>query len=398
MNKTIRYVLISAAAAAVSQAAPFLAVGDGAELFATGVLGVRADDNVLLASGQRGSPEKDDIIFDVVPGLELDFGKNAQWQGSVTVQETFNRYVDNKDLDADLFSGDLVTKYDDGKAKANFNVGYHALNQNTADVRGTVDGRLVRRDITSAAASGEVVISEIASVGAGLTYSHENYHPINYVDSDTTTLPINFYYKWTPKLDLSAGFQYRNYQVQNRGDLRALNPTVDPRAIGPNSQDYFYNIGARGEFTPKLTGKVAVGYTQRKTSYFPNRDLLGVDSSLAFEVSPKTTLQAGLSNDFGTSPQGEQQKNLTANLLASTKLTEQWSANAGISYRGISYGSTATRGGRNDDYWEGTLGAAYVLNANIRLVGAYVYRTYKSDLASSEFDNNVFSIAANLRY
>ncbi len=379
MNKTIRYVLTTAAIAVASQAAPFMAVGDGAELFATGVLGVRVDDNIFLANNKTS-----DTIFDITPGVELDFGKNSQTQGSLTLADTFSNYTDHSGLNTNLFNGDFVTKYDDGKMKLGFNVGYHELNQNTVDIRAT-NGRLIRRDITNAGANGEVGISEITAVGAAVTYNHENYHPSNYVDSDTLTVPLNFYYKWTPKVDLSAGFQYRDYQAKNN--------------LAADSTDNFFNVGARGEFSPKFTGKFAIGYTQRRFSgsNLGNQSLVGLDSSFAYEFSPKTTIQVGASNDFGTSPTGAQQKNLTGNVSVITKLTEEWSINGGLSYRGIRYYGLRTAD-RTDDYWEGTLGASYILNANVRFVGAYVYRTYKTDILNSGFDNNVFSIAANFRY
>lgn len=371
MNKSLRYLILSASIAAIAQAAPFMAVGDGAELFVTGVLNVRADDNIFLAQN-----EENDLIFDITPGLELSFGKDAQAQGSLAVSDTFSNYADNSALNTNLFNADFVTKFDDGKMKLGFNAGYHELNQNSVDVR-AVNGRLIRRDITSAGANAEVGVSDITSVGAAVTYSNEDYHPTGFVDSETLSIPVNFYYKWTPKLDLSLGYTYSDY---------------NPEALAEASTDHFFNIGARGEFTPKLTGKLAVGYTQRKFDRGGDRSLLGLDASFAAELTPKTSLQFGASNMFGTSPTGAQQKNLTGNALVTTKLTEEWSVNAGISYRRIRYDT------RSDDYWEGTLGAAYVVSANVRIVGAYVYRTYQADIASSEFTNNVFSIAANFRY
>jgi hypothetical protein len=370
MNKSIRLVLLSAAAAVACQAAPFVAVGDGAELFATGVLGVRADDNILLANSAR---KISDIILDITPGLELDFGKNAQTQGSLTLADAFAVYTDHSKYNTNLFAGNFVTRYDDGKMKLGFNAGYNELNQNTPDVRG-----LVRRDVASAGANGEVGVSEISSVGAAVTYSHENYHPANFVDSDTLTVPINFYYKWTPKTDLSLGYAYRDFQANN---------------LAEDSTDHFFNIGARGEFGPKLTGKFAVGYRTINYAKSSSQHAVGLDSSFAYELTPKSALQFGATNDFGTSPTGGKQRNLTINALVTTKLTEEFTANAGVSYRSIHYIA-----GRTDDYWEGTLGGSYIINANIRLVGAYVYRNYNTDLVGSDFTNNVFSIAANFRY
>lgn len=383
MNRLTRYLAISASLAVASQAAPFIAVGDGAELFATGVLGVRSDDNILLASdtpppGSLGNKKESDVIFEITPGLDLTFGKGAQTQGSLKIADIFTNYADNSGLNTNLAQGDFVTKYNDGKSKLGINLGYHELNQNTVDTRG-----LVRRDVSTGNLNAEVDVSELTGVGGEFTYNHENFHPNNYVDADTITIPVNFYYKWTPKIDLSLGYQYRDFQCKN--------------GLALDSTDNFFNIGARGEFTPLLTGKFAIGYTQRRFSGgYKSRSGLGVQSSFAYAVSAKSSVQFGVTNDFGTSPTGEQQKNLTANLTFDTKLSEVWSVNAGVNYRAITYNFNKV--GRTDDYYEAVIGAGYTINNNVRLVGSYTYRTYKSDVLASEFDNNVFAISAIFRY
>lgn len=390
-HSSLRFALVSLSIswASLSQAAPFMAIGDGAELFLTGTLGVRVDDNIFLASGLPRDPNRpasgtnrlneeiDDIIFDITPGVELTFGKDAQVKGALILSLAFANYTDNSDLNTTLFAGDFVSRYDDGKMKLGFNVGYHEVNQNSVEVRG-----LTRRDIFTAGADGEVEISQITSIGAGLTFTHENYHPRSFSDSDDLTVPIDFYYKWTPKVDLSLGYRFRDH---------------DMASLGNDSKDHFFNVGARGEFTPKLTGRAAVGINTRKIDGPASRGggdetLLGADASFTYEMSPKTNLQAGISNDFGTSPQGQQQKNLTLNGMVTSKISEEWTINAGLSWRSIDYGS------RTDDYLEGTLGTTYVVNANIRIIGAFVHRDYSSDIRGSEFKNNVFAVSAHFRY
>jgi polysaccharide biosynthesis protein VpsM len=366
MKQLYRSLLVSALIASVSHAAPFLAIGDGAELFVTGQLGVRADDNIFLDQTNTS-----DTIFDINPGVELTFGKDAQLQGALTLVDAFANYSDNSKLNTNLFSGDFVAKFDDSKMKLAFNAGYHELNQNAPDIRG-----LTRRDVFSTGGTGEVEVSQILSVGGGITYQNENYKRKNYADTQTLTIPLNLYYKWTEKIDLSAGYQYRDYNA----------------TIGQDSTDHFFNVGARGEMAPKLTGTFRVGYTQRQLSVSGSKSGLGLDSSFAYELTPKTTLQFAASNDYGTSPQGQQQRNLTLNLSSQTKISEQWSVTAGGSFRGITYDT------RTDDYWEGNLGATYVYNSYLHFTGAYVYRDYVSDITSSEFKNNVFSVAAYFRY
>ena len=95
---------------------------------------------------------------------------------------------------------------------------------------------------------------------------------------------------------------------------------------------------------------------------------------------------------YAYAPQGAQQKNFSLGGVITSSISDQWSVNAGLSYRGIDYLT------RTDDYIEGTIGAAYIVNAYVRVVGSYVYRNNSSPLAGSEFTNNVFSISANLRY
>lgn len=372
MKNSLRIVLFSLSLGSVGYAAPLVAIGDGAELFVTGTLGVRVDDNIFL-----GANGIDDVIFDINPGVEITFGKNAQLKGALTLADNFSTYADNSSLNTNLFQADFVAKYDDAKLKLGFNAGFHELNQNTADVRG---GKLTRRDIATAGGNAEVEISQLMSVGAGLSFLHENYKPAGYDDADEITVPLDVYYELTPKLDMSVGYRYRDREI---------------KGVGRDSTDHFLSVGARGDFSPKLTGVLKVGYSKRRIANGGDRNLLGLDSSFALELSPKTSVQLGASNDFGVTPQGDQQKNLTINGSATFKLTTELSLNGGVSWRSIQYSS------RTDDFWEYTAGAAYIINSNIRLAGSYVHRDYSSDnraFAGSEFKNNVFSVSATLRY
>jgi len=353
-----------------------MAIGDGAELFLTGTLGVRSDDNIFLARNAES-----DVIFDINPGIDITFGKDAQMKGALTLSDNFANYSDHSDLNTQLFQGDFFTRYDDGKLKLGFNVGYHEFNQNSVDAR--LASTLVRRDVFNAGGNTEVEISQLSSIAAGLAFVHENYKRTGFTDSESLTVPIDFYWKWTPKVDVSVGYRYRDYKVD----------------VGSDSSDHFFNVGARGEFSPKFTGKFAVGLNRRKLDVGGDDDSFGVDSSFAYEIDAKTNLQFGATNDFGTSPQGQQQKNLTVNAMVVTKISEEWSINGGISWRNIAYRRLSrTVGPHEDDFWELQLGAAYIVNANVRIVGGYTYRKYNSDIVASEFKNNVFNVAANFRY
>ena len=378
MKNLSKIALVVFALGTTAYAAPFMAIGDGAELFVTGMVGIRADDNIYMANKAQS-----DTIFDFHPGLELTFGKDAQVKGSLTLVDDFSNYSSNSSLNTNLASANFNSSFDDGKMKLSFTAGYQETNQNTVDVRPTgPTGGLIRRDAFTAGGKGETEISEITSVAAGVTFTHTRFRRAGYGNSDDYTVPLNIYYKWTPKVDLSAGYRYRYYET----------------TITQNTTDHFLNVGARGEFSPKLKGDFAVGLMRRDFAKGGSNDMLGVDASLTYEVSPKSSLHLGASASPDTSPQGAQQKNYSVNGALTTNISEQWSVNAGLSYRGIEYQPSATSAGRTDDYMEGSLGATYVVNAYTRLVGAYAYRHNGSKLAGGDFTNNVFSLSASLRY
>lgn len=370
----VRFSLLAVAVGCSGHAVPFLSIGGGAELFLTGSLGLRADDNIYLAKDATS-----DLIFDLTPGAEISFGKNAQFKGKLALAEAFTSYADNSPLNTNLFSADFVSRYDDGKLRLGYDLGFRELNQNSFDARPTLAGLtpgLVRRDNFATSATAESEISQITAVTTSITFTRDNYKRAGYADTDSLTVPIDLYYKWTPKTDLSLGYRYRDTQVE----------------IGQDSTDHFFNVGARGEFSPKLTGRFAVGLNTRKLVGGGDASQLGLEAKFAYELTPKTVLEFGATNDFGTSPQGQQLKNKTVSGLVTAKLSPEWSVNTGLSWRTIDYGS------RTDDYVEAHLGTTFIVSTNVRIVGTYHYRDYGSDLRPSEFKNSVFSLAANFRY
>lgn len=381
MKKYTRLIVILAALANVGYAAPFLAIGDGAELFATGTLGVRADDNIFLATKATS-----DTIWDINPGLTLEFGKNADLKGSLAIVDAFSNYSSHSALNTNLFSGDFSAKYDDAKSKMEFNAGYHELNQNTVDTALAAGGKLTRRNQFQVGAKDEVEVSQITSVAAGVSFEHMDYKVKGYGNFDELKVPINFYYKWTPKTDLSIGYTYDNYQT----------------TIGQDSITHFFNVGIRGELFPDmplLKGEIAVGVDQRNISGGGSKTEPGLDASVSYEYSQKTTLKFTASNNYSTSPQGVQQKNLSFGGQANFNIDSSWSVNAGLNWRNIAYSRFGTSGPHTDDYIEGTVSANYVVNSWVRLNAGYTYRDNSTNNTNgAKFTGNVFNLSAIFRY
>lgn len=352
-------------------AAPFLAVGDGAELFVTGQLSIASNDNVMLSSANQVS----DTVYGINPGLDLVFGKGSLTQGHLGFVENITRYGSNSSLNTELPVIDFSSKYDDGKTQFSTHAGYQELNQNTVDAR---SNNLVRSNVTDLSATGEFGIAPKSRLGVSADYNNTDYVSSNFNDLSTFTIPVTYYYATTPKVDLSAGIRYRNNTLQG----------------GPNSTDLSYLVGFRGKFTPKLNGSVQVGYGQRDFSggTLADGDLFAVNASLNYAVTAKTTFQLNVSNDFGYDSVGNQQKNFTVGGVLTSNISEVLSVSASLSTRSIEYLT------RTDHFTAGSLGLNYTVNHYLTLTASYNYSSNSSDLAPVEFDNNIFSLSASFRY
>jgi hypothetical protein len=158
---------------------------------------------------------------------------------------------------------------------------------------------------------------------------------------------------------------------------------------------FYYNIGSRGSFTPKLSGTFSVGYNTRNANVGEDEDgSVGSKASLAYAYSEKTQLTLGVNRDFANSTSGGSSYETTdLSLGASSAITVDWRLSAGVTYRMMEY-TNETR-----DYIEASLGAIYTINEYLNASFNYVNRSQTSDRgASNEFAGNVVSISLSARY
>ena len=135
------------------------------------------------------------------------------------------------------------------------------------------------------------------------------------IDSDSWSVPVDYYYAVTPKVDLSVGDRFTR-DLQDNG-------------VG-NSSDQFVNVGARGEFTPKLSGQVRVGVDMLKPDHAgTNTSQPGLGMSLTYLASPRTTISLSADNDFAESPLGTSEEVLSIAPTATVSLGQAWSLNLG---------------------------------------------------------------------
>jgi hypothetical protein len=366
--------LLTTLAATPAFAAPFLAIGENAELFLTATTSVRFEDNIDFSSVN----EESDEIFEFTPGAELIFGKSSLTSGSLAIYERFIAYSDNTKFNDELFNAVFKSTYDGAKLSLRTNASYRELNQTTQDVQAIIASTEV-----AAGANAELALTEKSKVGAGFQYDQRDYDPAVLADRTTYTVPVNYYFAIRPKLDVSAGVRYRS---------------VDVDQAFSDSDDFYFNVGARGEFTPKLTGNFSIGYTLRDADTAPGVDgddtLLGFSAGLAYAYSPKTQITLDASNDFDTASNGGGQEKSSISLGANSFVSPSLSLRSSITYQQIDYIGFA----RTDDYVIFNVGATYILNEHVNFAASYSHYNNDSDFALSEFSANVLSLSANFRY
>ena len=201
----------------VFAAGPFLTVGDDLKISLMLDLAARYDDNVFLAN----SGEKGDFAFTITPGVIARYGSDMSKTNVVfSLAESFYRYTDVGDaLDADLMALNAALNHrKDGVYKIGVNASFNQYSiSSPVYVATEVAGVQVKRDVTRAGVKGEYSVSAKTKLGLGFTYQKVHYIDDMGTDSTVYVVPLNAFYSITPKVDVSAGIQYRRTES---GDVR----------------------------------------------------------------------------------------------------------------------------------------------------------------------------------
>jgi hypothetical protein len=351
-------------------------LGQNASLHFTADLSARYDDNVFLTdSGKTG-----DEIFSETPGVLFQFGQNSLANGSLNYQEDFLQYAHKTGSDQQLGIANGTFGYDNDRLDISANAAYQQYYENEQGFFVNGQRTIVRYNTLSLGANEEVNLTEKTSLGVGQSYGQTHYLTAGLVDNDSYGLPVNFYYSIRPKVALSAGYSY--------GEIRT--PGNGP---GNTQINKYYNIGARGDFTAKLSGNFTVGYTDSVVAQQASSNLLAFDGNFAYAMSAKTNWTLNGSRTFSAGPQGEQLKVTSVTLTESTALTPQWQAGASLNYQNDIYPAV-----RTDNLFGGNVSASYTFSSNLNMALSYGLSDNNSTLSSAKYVDNTVSLTLGLKY
>jgi polysaccharide biosynthesis protein VpsM len=358
---------------AAAIADPLLSFGPDVPLFLTATVSVRHDDNVLLTPTDKVG----DTIYLFAPGVDFHYTGGEATAG-ITFSEQFSRYAHESSLDDQLANLAANIGYQGSQSSFGATGSYVQTDQTTTTA--TSLDQTVKQTIEAATGNAEVALTAKTRVGVTPSFDRVEFPENGYTDSDIFTLPVDLYYAVTAKTDVSVGYAYNH--------TTTVNGTGD-------SKGNFFNVGARGQFTEKLSGQVRVGVTELKPLVGQSTSQLGVESTLSYAYSPKTTFSLYANNGFAPSAAGNQTEVFSTGLSGSFALSNAWSAS-------ITGGASQTKylilPARTDHFYDVALSLNYIVTTNLNLQASYLYRKNVSNIEEVTFDDNLATLTAACRF
>lgn len=377
--------LLIAAAGTFSQpalAAPLVSIADTVDIFFRGELKGQYNSNIF----SNGANKRDDFIFTFSPGLEVSAGRTENANITLIFREDFVRYNRSSSLNADLANLFIDGFYKTGPATLSSGFSFYQTQTPTGDIN--VVNNLVRRNIYRAYGELEYDISEKIVGDIGFSWDRTDFQSFQtvYSNRDVYSAPVNIFYRVTPKLNVGLGYRYRYTDVDTS--------TGPVPAIASDYQDHFYNLALRGDIMPKVYATMNVGGTTRvgNATNMKNDTTFAIDSSLRWDMTPKSELAATFSRDFNTSASGTTITRTGGTLSASYRVTQFIQSSAFFGYNVNDY-----TGAPRTDYTTNVGGSLnYTPNAYLRFGAGYTYQNNDSDV--SPYQSHIISLSASLRY
>ena len=275
----------------------FVQIGDAVSIKLDSSLAYTLTDNLFRDNSNKQSDE----YFTLVPGVDVNFGQNdVGLDFNFGLAYDLIRYNEYDQFDADLlrynFSGSSVQN---STLDSNF---YFSQSESQSprssfDVAGNPD--LIKSTQTEYGLVAEYSYSPKLSFGIGVkgnelefdTFAHQ------LAAKESYSIPFDVFYRYSEKLDVVYGISYVSQKV---GERTYFNRD------GYETDSYYFNIGLRGDMLPKLSGQFSVGY---RTLEFSNsnsdREMLGLNSSLNWKLSPKFNSLISLDRNFDAAGSGD---------------------------------------------------------------------------------------------
>jgi hypothetical protein len=316
-------------------------------------VGLKYTDNLYLNDTNKES----DLVSSLTPGLELSTSNNSLFQGKIIAQEVLNAYLEhgeNNNYNTKLLA---TGRYEIAKTIISGELGFTQRTESTAGTNSS--GAMTEWNTYNFATKVDYTLNPKSHADASLLWATNIYKTKGFTDQTNITLPLNVFYSVTPKMDLSSGIEIQKTDIKT-----AYNPITKTNDAGTS---IFYNVGAHGNFTSKIAGDINVGYTTKSYTHNSSNSNFGLRSRITYSYTEKTQIVVGLSNEFNSSEQGQEQKVTTLTLGASNQTTDYLGFSVTSSFETRKYINT----NQIDNIMQITADTTYKLTKDTSIRGYY---------------------------
>lgn len=171
-------------------------------------------------------------------------------------------------------------------------------------------------------------------------------------------------------------------------------------ALALDTTSHSFNVGTSGQISPKVSGNVSVGFrsTDDNGSNFGsgsgNDTGIVASTSLSWAVDELTQVGLAISKSLAVTPDNQSTDSTTAGLTWTRKLSEQLSANAGVSHSWNSFRGV----NRDDKMLSLNAGMDYQIRRNWSAGVSYRYMDNSSDIQVISFERHVVGATVTARF
>ncbi|MBW7894989.1 MAG: outer membrane beta-barrel protein [Opitutaceae bacterium] len=351
-----------------------VSIDDGKnQLFIVGSASYMWDSNIFASAGGGG-----DSIYTATVGLE--FKRRA---GLIGVDASLfldaSKFVENtgENFQNPRFKTEFTKQ--SGRTTGSLTLG--AARESRADTAANLRNESWTFD---AGLNFKYPIIERYSISGGFGYALRDFNDNTIlVDLATYSFNADLFYVYNSERDLIAGYRLRYSESSGNTGF----------------YDHAFTLGVSGKILPKLGGTLRFGYQFREPT-----NSLG-ESSKAFTIAGSTTWNLtkqasstlSLAKDFSTTSTNVSVDTSTATLDTQYALNSRMAVAASAGY-GINEFLGSAGGGREDQFFTGTLGTSFTVNQHLNLSLTYVYFQNWSNFSFSDFIRNSVTLTAASKF
>ena len=290
--------LLAAAAAARAEFldSPMVRLGSELDLFFTAKARAEYDDNLFL--GRPGTLPESGAYYDLIPGIELEYGKDLPLTASFGISRRYRTFFDSKlrNLDDEQDAYNFSSSFESGgPLRIEVSATYAETARNTPEESalasgGTVDGTLVRQTVYAQSVKALYQFTEKTSGGLGVRHIYNRYDPValpvgapapfntdGLSEYDTWAVPVDVRYKLTEKLSVGLALEYGESELHEARPSSAYLDTIERELA---------NLTFNWMVTDKLDSELRVGVLR---STYQNTGFTNTSPSFSLRLSHSTT-------------------------------------------------------------------------------------------------------------